>query len=93
MLMGSRGPKPKRIVDETWRPGLAYAIGLLATDGCLASDGLLVDLTSKDKEQLLNFNRSVGVDFKIGKKWNKEGRECLRIQFKNRFFCLFDVSP
>jgi hypothetical protein len=90
--MGKRGPQPKRIINETWNANLAYAIGLIATDGCLVGDGLLVNLTSKDREQLLNFNKCVGVDFNIGKKWNSTGNECLLIQFKNRIFYDFLLS-
>ncbi|MCM2338996.1 MAG: hypothetical protein NDI62_00885 [Burkholderiales bacterium] len=90
--MGNRGPQPKKIIDETWNANLAYAIGLIATDGCLSKDGLLVDLTSKDREQLLNFSKCVGVNFKIGNKWNIRGDECLRIQFKNRIFYDFLLS-
>src|SRR3989344_883003 len=90
--MGGRGPKPKRIIDETWRPNLAYAMGLIATDGCLSSNGLLFDLTSKDREQLVNFSKCLGVKFKIGNKWNLKGDECLRIQFKNRVFYNFLLS-
>lgn len=90
--MGKRGPLPKRIINETWNANLAYAIGLLATDGCLSSDGLLIDLTSKDKEQLLNFSKCVGVNFKIGRKYNSQGDECLRIQFKNKIFYDFLIS-
>lgn len=90
--MGKRGPKPKKIINETWSANLAYAVGLIATDGCLANDGLLIDLTSKDREQLLNFSKCVGVDFKIGNKRNSNGDECLRIQFKNRIFYDFLLS-
>jgi hypothetical protein len=90
--MGKRGPQPKRIINEKWTPNLAYAIGLIATDGCLSSDGLLIDLTSKDREQLLNFSKCVGVDFNIGNKWNQKGDECLRIEFKNRIFYDFLLS-
>lgn len=90
--MGKRGPQPKRIINETWNANLAYAIGLIATDGCLSSDGLLIDLTSKDREQLLNFSKCAGVNFKIGNKWNSKGDECLRIQFKNRIFYDFLLS-
>jgi len=90
--MGKRGPKPKKIIDEKWNPNLAYAIGLIATDGCLANDGLLVDLTSKDREQLLNFCKCVEVNFKIGTKWNQIGDKCLRIQFKNKLFYDFLLS-
>jgi len=90
--MRKRGPQPKRIINETWNANLAYAIGLIATDGCLSSDGLLIDLTSKDREQLLNFSKCVGVNFKIGNKWNSKGDKCLRIQFKNRIFYDFLLS-
>jgi hypothetical protein len=90
--MGLRGPQPKHLVDTTWRPELAYAIGLIATDGCLSKDGLLVDLTSKDREQLLNFSRCLEVSFNIGNKWNSMGDKYLRIQFKNRIFYDFLLS-
>lgn len=83
--MKKRGPKPKKIINTEWSANLAYAVGLITTDGCLSKDGLLVDLTSKDEEQLLNFSKAVGVEFKIGKKRSGNG-EYLRIQFKNRFF-------
>lgn len=90
--MRKRGPKPKRIISEKWNANLAYAIGLIATDGCLSSDGLLIDLTSKDREQLLNFSKCLGVNFKIGNKWKKNGDKHLRIQFKNRIFYDFLLS-
>ncbi|MEI6400519.1 MAG: hypothetical protein WCO58_03310 [bacterium] len=90
--MVKTGPKPKKIIDTTWRPELAYAIGLVATDGCLSKDNLLIDLTSKDREQLENFSKCLGVNFTIGKKWNGSGDACLRIQFKNRIFYDFLLS-
>ena len=90
--MGSGRPKPKKIINEKWTANLAYAIGLLATDGCLANDGLLVDLTSKDNEQLINFSKCLGVDFKIGTKLNGHGDKNSRIQFKNRIFYDFLLS-
>ena len=90
--MGKRGPKPKKIINEEWNSNLAYAIGLLTTDGCLSNDGLLIDLTSKDKEQLLNFSKCLGVDFNISIKYNGNGDKSLRIQFKNRFFYDFLLS-
>ncbi len=92
MDMGRRGPKPKRIINETWNANLAYAIGLIATDGCLSKDGILIDLTSKDKEQLSNFSKCVGVSFNIGNKWSHKGEKYLRIQFKNRIFYNFLLS-
>ena len=69
--MGKRGPKPgfnaKRRISEKWSPQLAYAIGLLATDGCMSPPFSLIDLTSKDREQLENYRRCLGVDFQITK--------------------------
>lgn len=90
--MGKRGPKPKRIIDTSWRPELAYAVGLITTDGYLSCDGLLIDLTSIEKEQLLNYSKCLGVQFKIGQKSSGNGRKALRIQFKNRFFYDFLLS-
>src|SRR3990167_8684031 len=93
--MGKRGPKPgfnrKRHISQEWSPDLAYAIGLLAADGCLSPPGHLIDLTSKDREQLENFRRCVGVDLKITKKYSG-GREYLRIQFNNTLFYNFLIS-
>jgi len=90
--MEKRGPKPKEKIKTKWSPNLAYAIGLLATDGNLSSDGLLVDLTSKDIEQLKNYSKCLGVKFKIGSKSNGKGNISFRIQFKNRLFYDFLLS-
>ena len=87
-----RGPKPRQLINTKWTANLAYAIGLIATDGCLGSAGLSVDLTSKDVEQLQNFNKCIGVNLKIGKKSNGQGQTAWRIQIKNRCFYDFLVS-
>ncbi len=86
------GPKPKRIIDETWRPELAYAIGLLAADGCLSGDGLLIDLTSKEKEQLVNYSKCLEIKYKVGVKSINKGKKYWRVQFKNRLFYDFLLS-
>jgi hypothetical protein len=94
--MGKRGPKPgfnaKRRVSERWTRELAYAIGLLATDGCLSPPGHLIDLTSNDREQLENFIECLGISLKIGKKSNGSGKTSLRVQFKNVLFYNFLLS-
>lgn len=90
--MGKRGPKAKRSIDTTWSSNLAYAVGLLATDGCIGKDGLWIDLTSKDKEQLENFNKCIGINIKIGIKNGGMGRKSWRVQMKNKFFHEFLVS-
>lgn len=94
--MGKRGPKPgfnkKRRIDTKWSSELAYAIGLLATDGCLSPPGHLIDLTSLDREQLENFRMCLGVNFRVTTKRGSSGKECLRIQFKNVIFYNFLLS-
>ncbi len=89
--MGARGPKPKRIIFEKWTPNLAYAIGLIATDGCLSRPefGYLIDLTSKDKEQLRNYCKCLGIPVTIGKKLSGTGKKSFRVQFKNFLFYEF----
>lgn len=89
--MGSRGPKPKNIINEKWNSNLAYAIGLLATDGCMSRPefGYLIDLTSKDKEQLKNYCLCLGIPLNIGKKYSGLKKEYYRVQFKNRLFYEF----
>ena len=90
--MGKRGPKPKKIVSERWNPELAYAIGLLATDGGLSPRVHLIDLTSKDREQLENYRRCLKISTPITKKLGGNGKQYLRVQFKNVFFYNFLLS-
>lgn len=61
--------------DEDWTPGLAYAVGLIATDGCLSNDGKTVAQVSKDRDLLETFKRCIGSEAKIG--WN---RRAYRVQ-------------
>src|SRR3989344_322038 len=90
--MKKRGPKPKKIIDTRWSSNLAYAIGLLATDGCLVKHSILIDLTSNDKEQLLNFSHCIGINLKIGLKNSGSSHKGLRVQIKNRIFYDFLLS-
>ncbi|OGX06845.1 MAG: hypothetical protein A2Z88_01395 [Omnitrophica WOR_2 bacterium GWA2_47_8] len=80
--MGKRGPKPKGAVKIRWSANFAYAIGLLATDGCLSKDGRHVDFTSKELEQLRNFKQCLELNVKIASKRSGRGdRWQFRIQF------------
>ncbi|MBM3272185.1 hypothetical protein FJY94_02795 [Candidatus Kaiserbacteria bacterium] len=92
--MGKRGPKPRQVISETWSPNLAYAIGLLASDGCLSAPvhGHLIDLTSKDREQLENFLMCLGAPYNITEKDGGSGKKYLRVQFKNTLFYNFLLS-
>lgn len=96
--MGKRGPKPgfnpKRRISQKWSANLAYAIGLLATDGCLSPPGHLINLTSKDREQLENFSKCLGLILHIGKKNSgyATGKRSFCIQLKSVLFYDFLVS-
>lgn len=66
-----------------WSSDIAYAVGLLTTDGSLSKDGRHIDLTSKDVEQLTNFKKCLNLKVKIGKKYSGAGNKAYRVQFGN----------
>lgn len=55
--------------DDDWTADLAYAVGLIATDGCLSTDRQTVTQTSKDLDLLETFKRCVGTTSPI--RWNQ----------------------
>lgn len=88
--MGRRGTKPQGKVKIEWSPNFAYALGLLATDGNLSKDGRHIDLTSKDREQLENFMKCLGIKVKIGYKTSGyTGKKYTRVQFSDVNFYQF----
>lgn len=89
--MKKRGARPKRGVVR-WSGELAYAVGLMVTDGCLSSDGRHLDLTSKDRQQLLNFMRCIRKDVAIGTKKTPQGTLVNRVQFSDVVLYRFLVS-
>lgn len=89
--MGMRGTKPKGNVKIKWSGNFAYAIGLLATDGCLYNDGRHMSLTTKDIDQAKNFIKCLNLKVKIGLKnsgSNKE-KKYFHIQFGDVIFYKF----
>ena len=84
------GIKPKEKVKRGWSSNLAYAIGLLTTDGCLSSDGRHIDFTSKDRDLIKLFLNCLGIKNKIGYKTSGySGRKCTRVQFGDVIFYKF----
>ncbi len=83
--MAKPGPKPKRSKPPEWTPELAYAIGLLVSDGNLSVDGRHIDLTSKDHEQVATFKRCLDLTNKIERKNSGSAKQpnltAYRIQF------------
>jgi len=74
------GPKPKVAWKPVWTPGLAYLVGLIATDGCLSGDGRHIDVTSKDIQLLETVNELLPRQQKIASKRNGHGRIAYHIQ-------------
>ncbi|HEV2249856.1 MAG TPA: hypothetical protein VGT60_05050 [Candidatus Limnocylindria bacterium] len=73
-------------VDTTWRPTLAYAIGLMATDGCVA-DGDHISFPSADRELVELFAACLGKRNAISEYRTETGGTAYRIQFGDVAFC------
>ncbi len=76
----------------TWSNETAYAVGLMASDGCLLSDGRHLDLTSKDFSQLENFVEAISRDLPITSKKGNLDRQYYRVQFSDVAFYDFLLS-
>lgn len=55
-------------VKIKWCINFAYAVGLIASDGNLSTDGRHISFTSKDKSLATLFKKCLGLENKIGKK-------------------------
>src|SRR3989338_8156667 len=68
-----------------WTSELAYAIGLLTTDGNLSKDGRHIEFTSKDKNLVETFKKCLSLKNKIGKKTRgySKIKQYYRVQFGN----------
>jgi len=89
-LAPNKMPKPKLSdINFKWTSDLAYAIGLLVTDGNLSSDGRHIIMRSSDIDQLETFKKCLELKNKIGTS-NSNGfskNTSYRVQFGNvRFY-------
>jgi hypothetical protein len=85
------GAKRKSKVLTEWSADLAYAVGLIASDGDLSSNRRCVTLTSKDLENIINFRECLGVTYKIGRKarGGETEKKYYRVQISNVDFYIF----
>ena len=91
--MGKRGPTPKDNIDLRWRVELAYAVGLMVTDGNLSKDGRHLAFVSKDIEQIKNFNKCFGINPKLGRTVSGyNGKNYHRVQLGSVVLCNFLLS-
>lgn len=74
--------KPIRKERIKWLPELAYAVGLITTDGNLSKDGRHIDFTSKDLQLIKTFKKCLKLKNKIGLKTSGfSNRKYPHIQF------------
>ena len=72
--------------DTRWSSNLAYAVGLLATDGNLSGDGRHLSLTSKDRDLLETFRACLNISAAITPHHGGHGGTNLRVQWGDRQF-------
>jgi len=68
---------------------LWYLVGLIASDGCLSSDGRHIDITAKDEAYLLALKKACGISIKVGSKTNGRGQVSYRLQLGSKSFYQF----
>lgn len=89
----SRGTDPVRwlrrpvIAGKTrgiWSPALAYAVGLIATDGNLSGDGRHISIPSKDFDLLECLRQCLGLTNRIGQTRSGRGDLYYKLQWSDR---------
>lgn len=87
--MGRPGPKPRGPISRrTWRPELAYALGILATDGNVSPDGRHITLVSRDIELLRTVSDILEVKSKLVlHRGGYTKSVAFHIVFGDRLFC------
>lgn len=82
-----RGPQPRSHTDfAAWSAPLAYAVGLIATDGNLSRDGRHLTMTSVDIDLLQTFRASLGLKAEITTYPGTLGARVHRLQWGDRAF-------
>jgi hypothetical protein len=86
--------KPLNKINIKWSPELAYAIGLIATDGNLSKDGRHMAFVSKDMQLIKTFQNCLGIKVKIAKKQSgfKKKTFAYWVQFGDVNFYKFLIS-
>jgi hypothetical protein len=85
-----RGPNPDRYPlrfrARAWSPEIAWVVGLIATDGNLASTGHGMSITSKDLDLLESARRCLGLSNRFARVSSAWGTGGYRLQWRHRAF-------
>ena len=82
-----RGPVPRSIrglEEPVWSPDLAYAVGLVATDGNLSPDGRHMSFISKDRDLVETFRQCFGLTTAARVVRSRTGGVYYRVQWCGR---------
>lgn len=84
-------PRLQYKIKIKWSSNLAYAIGLIASDGCLNKDQRHISFCSKEQEMMNNFKDSLGINNKIGKyaRGGEIDKRYFQISFGDKAFYKF----
>ena len=84
-------PKLQYKVKTVWCPNLAYAIGLIASDGYLSSDQRHIGLVSKDLELVENLRTALVLKNKIGRRGRggEKAKNYYCVNFGDKNFYVF----
>ena len=84
----------KNKVKIIWSPALSYAVGIISTDGNLSPDGRHINITSKDKNLILQTKKALGIDYRVGRKSRSFGKnkKYYVLQFGDKNFYEFLLS-
>ncbi len=72
---------------------MSYLLGYIVADGCITNDRtrkknpFTLNITSIDKEHLLNIKHALGSEYKLSKKTNGRGGGAYQLQIRNRILC------
>lgn len=81
-------------VDSTWSAKLAYAIGLITTDGNLSKDGRHINFTTKDRDLADVFKKCLNIKNKTSRKARgySKVKKYYVVQFSDKNFYEFLLS-
>jgi hypothetical protein len=86
----ARGPNVSRRVTAggicAWSAEIAWIVGLMASDGNLASSSYALSLTSNDVDLLDSVRRILGMGNRLGRVHGGWGTACHRLQWRDRVF-------
>lgn len=92
-------PAHRKFGEISWTASVAYAVGLITTDGCLSSDGRHLEFTSNDRNLIDTLKQCLGLHNVISRKRSGYTKKltAFRIQFGNvvlhHWLCTIGLMP